>query len=88
MIEKWNATPIFERYYNECQPKNCKYSITKRNDLIYISTTLFGLAGGLTTVLELVIPRLVKFIRKKRRQTQPATGKIKSKIIIRVKTDD
>jgi hypothetical protein len=88
MIEKWNAPSIFERYYNECQPTNCTYSFEKRNDLIYIATTLFGIAGGLTTVLELVIPRLVKLIRKKKEQQQPTTGKTKSKIIARVKTDD
>jgi hypothetical protein len=51
-------------------------------------TTLFGIAGGLTTVLQLVIPRLVKLIRKKKEQQQPISGKIKSKIIARVKTDD
>ena len=68
MIEKWNATPIFERYYNECQPTNCTYSFMKRHDLIYIATTLFGLAGGLTTVLNFIVPRLIKFIRKKKQQ--------------------
>jgi hypothetical protein len=62
MIEQWNVSPMYERYYNECQPIQCTYTVETRNDVIYIVTTLFGIAGGLTTVLELVVPRLVKFI--------------------------
>ncbi len=80
MIEEWNTTTIFENYYNECQPIQCTYSFAKRHDLIYIVTTLFGIAGGLTTVLELVLPRLVKFLRKKKeQQQQTATGKLKAR---------
>jgi hypothetical protein len=62
MIEQWNISSLYNRYYNECQPTQCTYTIETRNDLIYIATTLFGIAGGLTTVLEVVVPRLVKFI--------------------------
>jgi hypothetical protein len=62
MIEQWNASPTYERYYNECRPTECTYTFETRNDLIYIFTTLFGIAGGLTTVLKLIVPRLIKFI--------------------------
>jgi hypothetical protein len=62
MIEQWNASPTYERYYNECHPTQCTYTFETRNDLIYIFTTLFGITGGLTTVLKLIVPRLVKFI--------------------------
>jgi hypothetical protein len=62
MIEQWNVSTMYERYYNECRPTQCTYNIETRNDLIYIFTTLSGIVGGLTTVLKLVVPQLVKFI--------------------------
>jgi hypothetical protein len=75
MIEKWNAPPIYVKYYNACQPIQCTYTIETRNDVIHIVTTLFGLAGGLITVLKFVVPRLVKFImhciRKQGRRVVP-----------------
>ena len=75
MIEQWYAPTIFENYYNECQPVQCTYTFETNNDLIYIFTTLFGLAGGLVTVLKLVIPRLINIImyciRKQRTRVSP-----------------
>jgi hypothetical protein len=80
MIEQWNVSTMYERYYNECQPTQCTYWIETGNDLIYTVTTLFGIVGGLITVLKLIVPRLVKLIRKKRERPGPATGKKKSKM--------
>lgn len=39
---------------------------------IYIVTTLFGIAGGLNTTLQFIVPRLVKFVMffNKRRCTK------------------
>jgi hypothetical protein len=75
MIEQWNAPPIFEKYYNECLPMQCTYTFETKNDVIYIFTTLFGIVGGLTTVLKLLIPRLVNIIvcciRKQRTRIIP-----------------
>ena len=81
MIEKWNTHSIFESYYNQCQPTYCTYSFVKRNDLIYIVTTLFGIAGGLTTVLNVIIPRLIKLVRRKR-QPQQTLRKFRARIFI------
>jgi hypothetical protein len=75
MIEEWNVSTIYETYYNECRPTQCTYKLEINNDIIYIVTTLFGIAGGLITVLEVLIPRLVKLVRKKIQQ--PTTSKIK-----------
>ncbi len=83
MIEEWNNSTMYETYYNECQPTKCTYEIETRNDIIYIVTTLFGITGGLATALKLIVPRVVKLVRKKReqqqQQQQPDTGKIKFK---------
>ncbi|CAF1562192.1 unnamed protein product [Adineta steineri] len=72
MIEEWNSTQIYDRYYDECQPIECTYTIKTRNSIIYIITTMFGIVGGLITVLKLVVPRVVKFIRKKRSRLSPS----------------
>ncbi len=84
MIEEWNVSMIYERYYNECQPAQCTYKIQARNNIIYIVITLVGITGGLITALKLIVPRVVKLVRKKRvqqqqQQQQPDTGKIKLK---------
>jgi hypothetical protein len=75
MIEQWNTTTVFENYYNACQPKQCTYTFETHNDIIYILTTLFGIAGGLTQTLKLVIPRFVNIIlyciRKQRTRIIP-----------------
>jgi hypothetical protein len=75
MIEQWNPSILYEQYYNECQPTQCRYTFETRNDVIYIVTTLFGIAGGLITVLKFVVPQLINFIiyciRKHRQRVVP-----------------
>ena len=75
MIEQWKASYFFENYYNECQPIQCTYILDTNNDMIYIFTRLFGIAGGLITVLKLFVPRSIKFIREKQRQQHVTTSK-------------
>ncbi|CAF3804336.1 unnamed protein product [Adineta steineri] len=60
MIEKWNPTQMYGQYYDECQPIECTYTIKTRNSVIYIITTIFGIVGGLITVLRCVVPQVVK----------------------------
>ena len=75
MLETWNWTMMYDKYYAECEPSECRYTMKTRNDIIYIVTTLIGLIGGLVTALKLVIPLLVALVRKKRRIMIPDTGK-------------
>jgi hypothetical protein len=79
MIEQWNVSSIFEHYYNECQPIKCIHTFETNNGIIYIVTTLFGIVGGLVTVLKFIVPWSVKLVRKRRgrQQQQPITGKFK-----------
>ncbi|CAF0739806.1 unnamed protein product [Adineta steineri] len=63
MIENWNLSIIYENYYNGCQPTQCSYSYTAKNNAIYIATMIFGLIGGLMTILKCFIPRLVRLIK-------------------------
>ena len=64
MVEEWNTSSIYNNYYSECQPKQCSYTFTTKNSVIYISTSLIGLLGGLITVLKLITPSLVNFISR------------------------
>ncbi|CAF1526169.1 unnamed protein product [Adineta ricciae] len=68
MIEQWNASIVYSKYYAECSPLQCTYSYQARNDAIYIITTLVGLIGGLVTILKIVVPRFVKLIRRRRQR--------------------
>ena len=82
MIEEWNATIRYTKYYDVCRPDKCGYSVEGRNDLIYIITTVVGIVGGLTTVLKFVVPWLVKLIRKRRRAPRANIGKIQMNIFL------
>jgi hypothetical protein len=75
MVQQWNQSKMYDRYYNACQPAECIYTHQTKNNPIYIITTLIGLLGGLITVLKLIVPRLVIFLCKKQEQPRPHIGK-------------
>ncbi|UJR18198.1 hypothetical protein I4U23_005099 [Adineta vaga] len=62
IVEEWNKSIMYDKYFEDCKPKECIYTHVTRNSVIYIVTTLFGLIGGLITVLKLIIPRVVRFV--------------------------
>ncbi|CAF1113284.1 unnamed protein product [Adineta steineri] len=62
MIEEWNPTQMYDRYYDECQPIECTYTIITRNNILYVITTLIGIIGGLTRVSKILVPISVKII--------------------------
>ena len=74
MIEAWNWTVLYDKYYEACQPSECRYTVKTRNAAIYIVTTLIGLVGGLVTALKIAAPFLVKLARRKKTRTAPPTG--------------
>jgi hypothetical protein len=76
MVEQWNHSIMYDQYYNECQPIECSYTHQTKNSIVYIVTTLIGLLGGLITVLKLIVPRVVMFVRKKPQIVGPHIGKI------------
>jgi hypothetical protein len=64
MIETWGQNISHRNYFQSCKPLRCTYPIIGRRELIYIITTLFGIIGGLNTILEIIVPRLVSIIMK------------------------
>ncbi|CAF1436941.1 unnamed protein product [Adineta ricciae] len=78
MVEYWNISTTYEKYYNQCQPIQCTYTYKGKNTVIYIFNVLLGLLGGLITVLKVIVPIMVRFIRKQlRRQREIPTPEIR-----------
>ncbi|UJR34632.1 hypothetical protein I4U23_027409 [Adineta vaga] len=67
MIEEWNNQTSFDSYFKQCNPKICTYTYDKQADMRYIIETIFGLIGGLTTIFRILLPPLVKYVRRKKR---------------------
>jgi hypothetical protein len=79
MVETWNERIEYDKYYEECAPEQCTYSYTSRNNPFQIVTTLVGLLGGLSVVLKIIIPFIVRWIRNRmgpHAETNTLTGKI------------
>ncbi|CAF1171735.1 unnamed protein product [Adineta steineri] len=61
-IEKWIENINYSLYFNYCAPKLCFYTINKRFNIYYIITAIISVYGGLSTVLSLIIPAIVRSI--------------------------
>ncbi|CAF1196487.1 unnamed protein product [Adineta steineri] len=63
MVEKWNISYSFNIYYEKCLPSYCTYSYKAHTDnFLGILVTMISMIGGLTVVLHLITPQLVKFV--------------------------
>ncbi|CAF3899998.1 unnamed protein product [Adineta steineri] len=67
-ITHWSNETFFKRYFNECAPYSCQYTITKRYEFLIIITILIGLLGGISSALQILIPLIITkvwpFLRK------------------------
>ena len=79
-IDQWKTNVTYERYYAACEPLSCSYLINERGNLLYVISTTVGLFGGLSVVLKLIIPTIIKIrqhvIMRYRRRVQPAVSVI------------
>ncbi|CAF1056529.1 unnamed protein product [Adineta steineri] len=63
MIEKWNISYSFNIYYEKCLPSYCTYSYKAHTkNFLGILVTMISMIGGLTVVLRLITPQLVKSV--------------------------
>lgn len=74
MVEHWSWTPLYENYFNACQPAECKYTYSSKASVAYIVTTVFGIIGGLSTSLQIIVPRLVAIVRRRKRNIPSING--------------
>lgn len=72
-IEAWNDNIDYESYYKNCNPAECFYVMTKNLHSSTAITTVSGLAGGLSVVLKILVPLIVKFIRWLRKKQRENT---------------
>ncbi|CAF3841579.1 unnamed protein product, partial [Adineta steineri] len=68
MVEEWNNETSFQFYYKQCNPYLCSYSYDVKGDISYVIAVTFGLIGGLTTILKIIIPSIVLMIRRWRQK--------------------
>ncbi len=63
MIENWTENINYSFYYNNCNPISCSYTIIKRFNILTVLTTILGLIGGLSVVLGIILPPIIKLVR-------------------------
>ncbi|CAF1006039.1 unnamed protein product [Rotaria sordida] len=59
-IENWINSSNFTSYYTRCAPSQCTYTVRKRFDIAYMLAIMLGFYGGLSAILEIILPPLVK----------------------------
>ncbi|CAF3485249.1 unnamed protein product [Adineta steineri] len=74
MIEEWNNKTSFQFYYKQCYPYLCSYSYDVKGDISYVIAITFGLIGGLTALLKIIIPFIVLMIRRWRQKRKIDTN--------------
>ena len=79
-IDRWQTSVTYERYYDACAPLSCSYSITEQANPVYVISTIFGLYGGLSVALEILVPVTVRlgqhFLIHRRRRIRPSISTI------------
>ena len=64
MVDRWTYGKDFVGYYTACAPRQCSYTLVRRNSFAYVITLLIGLQGGLTVALRLMAPFIVSSSRR------------------------
>ncbi len=71
MIENWTYTWSHEVFYNNCQPSACVFSYEDKNGFFDVVIIFMELIGGLTMILKILIPRIVKRLRRRYTAQEP-----------------
>ncbi|CAF1506958.1 unnamed protein product, partial [Adineta steineri] len=61
-IEEWKTNSYYSSFYNQCAPNYCSYKTQKDHYIIYTSSKILGLYGGLIVALRFIIPFITKII--------------------------
>jgi len=65
-VEKWINSTNYTSYYTRCQPLQCTYIMRKRFNTAYMLPMILGFYGGLTALLQIILPPIVSlFIKQK-----------------------
>jgi hypothetical protein len=63
MVEEWVTNFSHKSYYTACNPQMCTYFILGKNHLVFIMSIIIGILGSLTTILTIIVPRVVRNLR-------------------------
>ena len=63
MVEEWTRNISYANYFTQCRPVYCRYTYTKKYDVLFVITSIIAVIGGLTTILQIIVPRFVKLVR-------------------------
>jgi hypothetical protein len=63
-IEEWSIKINYSKYFDDCAPSFCSYTITDQNNLSYAVTLFISLYGGLIIILRLIASFLIKISLK------------------------
>ena len=64
MVEEWITNISYDKYYAQCAPISCTYSIVQRHSPVFVLTKMISLLSGLTLTLRLMIPVVVQYIQR------------------------
>ena len=62
MVERWNVSVAYDRFYESCAPSYCSYTTAIRTRPIEVATELVSLVGGLVLLLRMIVPRLAAYV--------------------------
>ena len=62
MIDEITSDLRFDLFYSQCNPDYCSYAYTHRFDVLFVATTIFGIFGGVSSVLRLIAPIVIAII--------------------------
>lgn len=82
-VEEWINSTNYSSYYHRCRPLECTYYIQRRFSLSYVITKLLAFIGGLTALLDVIIPPIIQLVSHVKRRTNPSNSQGKSNMDIR-----
>ena len=73
MIEQWISAVNYDGYFQDCKPDVCIYTRMTKFDPAATITLLVGLIGGISVILQLLIPIFVGFLCRHKRLDVPVS---------------
>jgi hypothetical protein len=71
MIDETISDIRFDSYYSQCNPAFCSYSYTHRFDILFIFTTIIGIAGVLSLTIRIIAPLIAEAILRSKNRVLP-----------------
>ena len=60
MLEKWAVSTSYEKFFSQCAPLSCSYTVENRFSWLFVVVTVLSVYGGLNKGLRLGLPTLVR----------------------------